>query len=130
MSRARTGVATIGGTAMARIGWGLLAAVLGIMLAGASVVVQRPGAMTVDDMRRRAPGSSNGYCSAGPPVGGWPFAFLYDSPGTSVLGKLGPEDDVRAWAFVADAAVYGGRSRPGARRRSGAATTRGRSRPV
>jgi hypothetical protein len=93
---------------MARIGWGLLAAVLGIMLAGASVVVQRPGAMTVDDMCRRAPGSSNGYCSAGPPVGGWPFAFLYDSPGTSVLGKLGPEDDVRAWAFVADAAVYGG----------------------
>jgi hypothetical protein len=108
MSRVRTGVAAIGGTGMARIGWGPLAAVLGVLLAGASVVVQRPGTTAVDSMCRRAPGSTNGYCSTGPPVGGWPFAFLYDRPGTSVLGKLGPEDDVRAWSFVADAAVYGG----------------------
>jgi hypothetical protein len=47
-----------------------------------------------------------GLCVRRLPVGGWPFAFLYDNPGTSVQGQLGLEDRFRAGWFLLDAAVF------------------------
>jgi hypothetical protein len=39
------------------------------------------------------------------PVGGWPFPFLRDAPYTSVVGKLGIEDEFHLRWFLADTAV-------------------------
>jgi hypothetical protein len=41
------------------------------------------------------------------PAGGWPFAFLYDSPCCSVIGSLGLEDTFKPGWFLLDAAVFG-----------------------
>ncbi len=48
-----------------------------------------------------------GYCYQQLPTGGWPFAFLYDSPGTSVRGRLGAEDVFKPGWFLLDAAIFG-----------------------
>ena len=39
-------------------------------------------------------------------VGGWPAPFLADDTGTSVVSKLGLEDDFRPGPFVADLAFW------------------------
>ena len=53
----------------------------------------------------------NGYCYADLPAGGYPFAWLYDSPATSVVGRLGAEDvltngGVRLAPLIADVVLY------------------------
>jgi hypothetical protein len=46
-------------------------------------------------------------CAEGVLQGGWPFAFLLDKPGISVMSALGlVEDRFEAWAFWADVAAY------------------------
>jgi hypothetical protein len=46
------------------------------------------------------PDNPAGLCIDGAAAGGWPLAFLYDDPGTSVQGKLGFEDDFRMGPFL------------------------------
>jgi hypothetical protein len=41
------------------------------------------------------------------PAGGWPYAYLYDSPCCSVIGSLGLEDTFKPAWFLADTAIYG-----------------------
>ena len=46
-------------------------------------------------------------CAEGVLQGGWPFAYLLDKPGISVMGALGLiEDRFRPWAFWANVATY------------------------
>jgi hypothetical protein len=101
-----TAAGTVG--AVARIGrWIpalLLCVVAALCLAMASVFVQR----STPSACERTPDPSLGECYERTlPAGGWPFAFLYDNVGTSVLGKLGPEDDFRPWRFLADTTLFG-----------------------
>src|SRR5690242_20270307 len=81
---------------VSRIERGLIALVVGaglaVDLAAGSVVVQRPVWMVVGNMCEPTRENPSGYCVRQLPAGGWPLAFLYDSPGTSVLGRLGAED--------------------------------------
>lgn len=39
-------------------------------------------------------------------TGGWPAAWIADSPDTSVLNQIGIEDDIRPGAFVANLAFW------------------------
>jgi len=81
-------------------------AVLAFCLAAGSVVVHRPVLMAVGNMCDPSADNPGGLCYQRLPAGGWPFAFLYDDPGTSVLGTLGPEDDFRPGWFLVDAAIF------------------------
>jgi hypothetical protein len=49
----------------------------------------------------------DGLCYQRLPTAGWPFPYLYDSPDTSVLGKLGLEDEFKPRWFLVDAAIFG-----------------------
>jgi hypothetical protein len=113
---------------VSRIGRGLAALVAGaglaVVLAGWSVVIHRPVRMVVGNMCEPTGDNPHGYCFRQLPAGGWPFAFLYDSPGTSVVGKLGAEDTFESGWFLLDTAVFGALQAGGAlalglRRRSG-----------
>ncbi len=84
-----------------------VSAVLAVGLAAGSVMVHRTVQITVGNMCPVTPDNPGGLCVDGLPVGGWPFAFLYDDPGTSVRGSLGFEDDFRVGCFLLDAAVLG-----------------------
>jgi hypothetical protein len=96
---------------VSRIERGLIALVVGaglaIDLAAGSVVVHRPVRMVVGNMCEPTRENPSGYCFRQLPAGGWPLAFLYDSPGTSVLGRLGAEDTFRPGRFLVDTAVFG-----------------------
>jgi hypothetical protein len=85
----------------------LFAVVLCFGLAAGSVVVHRPVTMVLGNACEPAPDNPNGYCYGPRPAGGWPFAFLYDDPGTSVRDSLGVEDDLMPAWFLADAATFG-----------------------
>jgi hypothetical protein len=84
-----------------------VSAILAIGLAAGSVTVHRAVQMTVGNMCPVTPDNPAGLCVDGLPAGGWPFAFLYDNPGTSVRGNLGVEDDFRMGWFLLNAAVLG-----------------------
>jgi hypothetical protein len=95
-----------------RIGPRLSALVVGaglaFVLAAGSVVIHRPQRMVVGNMCETTSDNPHGYCYRRLPTGGWPFAFLFDSPGTSVVGQLGlMEDDFKPWRFLLDMAVFG-----------------------
>lgn len=47
-----------------------------------------------------------GWCYESLKQAGYPFAYLRDSGVNSAVGSFGPEDEFRAWAFVADWAIY------------------------
>jgi hypothetical protein len=47
-----------------------------------------------------------GPCNEALPAGGFPLAYLYDVPGISVQGTLGPEDTFAGGPFLADFAFY------------------------
>jgi lysylphosphatidylglycerol synthetase-like protein (DUF2156 family) len=47
-----------------------------------------------------------GPCNEALPAGGFPLAYLYDVPGISVQGMLGPEDRFSGGPFLADFAVH------------------------
>jgi hypothetical protein len=80
-------------------------AALAFGLAAATVAVRRPALMVAAPWCMPGARGPSGTCDRPLPVGGWPFPFLYDSPGTSVVGSLGPEDDLRPGWYLADAAV-------------------------
>ncbi|OLB67347.1 MAG: hypothetical protein AUI10_00365 [Actinobacteria bacterium 13_2_20CM_2_72_6] len=63
--------------------------------------------MIVGNVCEPSADNPEGLCYAWLPAGGWPFAFLYDDPGTSVRGQLGLEDDFRPGWFLVDAAIFG-----------------------
>jgi hypothetical protein len=63
--------------------------------------------MVVGNMCEPTGDNPRGYCFRRLPAGGWPFAFLYDNPGTSVRGRLGAEDSFRPGWFLIDAVVFG-----------------------
>lgn len=73
-----------------------------------------------------------GYCFQQLPAGGWPFAFLFDNPTTSVRGQLGVEDTFKPGWFLFDMAVFGALAAAGAvvfgirRRRSSESPAHGR----
>jgi hypothetical protein len=75
-------------------------------LAATSVSFHRHVPVVVGNMCPPTAGSPSEFCYRDRLIGGWPFAFLYDNPGTSVLGALGPEDDFRPAWFLADTAVF------------------------
>jgi hypothetical protein len=72
-----------------------------------TLAVRESAVQVVGNMCTPVPKNPNGYCYEPLPIAGWPFPFLYDSPGTSVLGQLGLEDDFRPQWFLADAAILG-----------------------
>jgi hypothetical protein len=82
-------------------------AALAFGLAAGSVAVHRPVLTVVGNMCEPTGDNPSGFCYRGLPAGGWPFAFLYDSPATSVLDQLGLEDDFKAGWFLIDAAIFG-----------------------
>jgi hypothetical protein len=75
-------------------------------LAAGSVVIHRPVPTAVGNMCDPAGDNPSGLCFERLPAGGWPFSFVYDDPGTSIVGRLGPEDDVRPGRFLLDAAIF------------------------
>jgi hypothetical protein len=85
----------------------LASAALTIGLAAGSVMVHRPVRRAVGSLCAPAGDDPSGMCFQRLPAGGWPFSFLYDNPGTSVLGQLGPEDDFKPGWFLLDAAIFG-----------------------
>ena len=97
-----TRVATI--AVVLRLVWWFATLVAGVLLAfvlaAASVTIHRG---IPQDVGRCGDGRP---CLAQLPAAGWPFAFLYDNPGTSVVGSLGPEDDFQPRWYLADAAVF------------------------
>jgi hypothetical protein len=96
---------------VSRIDRGLAALAVGaglaFGLAAGSVAVHRPVRMAVGNMCEPTRDNPSGYCFRQLPAGGWPVAFIYDSPGTSVLGVLGMEDDFKPGPFLIDTAVFG-----------------------
>lgn len=91
-------------------------------LAGGSAFAQRLVRMEVGNACTPTRENPDGLCFRRLPVGGWPFPYLYDRTGTSIVGSLGFEDDFRLRPFLVDAAVFG--AAPAA----GAAVLRGRRR--
>jgi len=85
----------------------VVVAVLACGSAGGTLAVQRSVVRVVGDACPPAPDNPDGLCYEPLPTAGWPFPFLYDSPGTSVRGQLGVEDDFRPRWFLADAAILG-----------------------
>jgi hypothetical protein len=85
----------------------LLTVALCFSLAAGSVVIHRQVTMEGGNLCERTTDNPNGFCYGPEPVGGWPFAFLYDDQATSVIGQLGPEDDFRPGWFLADMATFG-----------------------
>jgi hypothetical protein len=85
-----------------------VSAVLGFGLAAGSVVIHRQVPMVVGNMCGPTRDNPYGPCYERLPIGGWPFAFLYDNPATSVVGRLTfVDDDFRPGWFLADAAIFG-----------------------
>jgi hypothetical protein len=83
----------------------VIIATLAFGLAVGSVAIHRQVRMAIiADCDAPSP---SGQCFARRPVGGWPFAFLYDSQGESVVDELGPEDHFKPLWFLVDAAIFG-----------------------
>jgi ABC-type cobalamin transport system permease subunit len=96
---------------VSRIDRGLAALVVGaglaFSLAAGSVVVRRPVQTVVGNVCEPTRDNPSGLCFQPLPAAGWPFAFYYDDPGTSVRGHLGVEDNFEPGWFLIDAAVFG-----------------------
>ncbi len=83
----------------------------GLVAGAALAFVLAAGSVTVHRQVHIAPLSS---CDARPmeicrgllTAGGWPFPFLYDNLGTSVVGELGVEDDIKPGWFLVDMAIF------------------------
>src|SRR5262245_24744796 len=82
-------------------------AALAFGLAAGSVVIHRRVLMDVGNVCEPARDNPSGLCFARLPAGGWPFAFLYDDPSTSVWGRLGVEDEFDPGWFLIDVAIFG-----------------------
>jgi hypothetical protein len=86
----------------------VVGAALAVVLAAGSVAVHRSERMVVGNMCETTRDNPFGYCYQQLPIGGWPLAFLFDDPTTSVRGQLGlVEDDFRPGWFLLDMAVFG-----------------------
>jgi hypothetical protein len=85
---------------VARTDWRLVAVLVGVYLAFfltmESAQVQRLVPIPVGDGQVRQL-----------PAGGWPIAYLYDSPCCSVIGSLGLEDRFEPGRFAVDEAAFG-----------------------
>jgi hypothetical protein len=82
-------------------------AILTFGVTAGTVAIQRRVLMAAPVDCEATRDSPSGSCYLRLPVGGWPFAFLYDNPGTSIRGQLGLEDDFEPGWFLADAAIFG-----------------------
>lgn len=83
-----------------------VALLLAAALALSSVFVQRTGPEQVQQGNLCGPRLSD-PCYEPQLKGGFPFPYLFDSPGVSVAGKLSFfEDSFNPWAFIVDAALY------------------------
>jgi hypothetical protein len=69
-------------------------------------VIHRRVPMSVGNLCEPTRDNPYGNCYERLPVGGWPFAFVRDDPGTSVVGSLGPEDTIEPGWFLVDAAIF------------------------
>jgi hypothetical protein len=85
----------------------IVGAALAFVLAAGSVVLHRPVRMVVGNMCETTSDNPLGYCFQQLPAGGWPFAFLFDNPATSVRGQLGAEDVFKPGWFLLDMAIFG-----------------------
>ena len=79
-----------------------------ILLAAGSAALQRHGPdQAIFCALGRSVDGYDIYCPRPVLNAGWPAPYLFDRPGISVEEKIGvPEDDFRAWPFVADVAFY------------------------
>jgi hypothetical protein len=84
----------------------LVGVALAFGLAAGSVVIQRDVMMAVGNLCGPTSDDPFGPCYAPRPVGGWPFAFVYDSTYTSVQDQLGVEDEFRPGWFLMDASIF------------------------
>ncbi len=79
-------------------------AVVAVALVLASARVERVGGQAVYN-DECALGFGREACLEDQEVAGLPLAFLIDSPGVSVIHKVGLEDRFVPWAFAANVAV-------------------------
>lgn len=77
--------------------------VLAFCLTAASAFYQRPSGEIVQVATECG---SPAACFASPLAGGFPLVYIVDSPSTSVLNQLGPEDDFRVLPFAFDLWIY------------------------
>jgi len=84
-----------------------LIAALAFGLAAWSVVFHRHTQSAVGNLCEQTTDNPHGTCFQNLPSGGWPFPYLHDAAGTSVIGKLGPEDRFEPVWFLVDAAAFG-----------------------
>ena len=86
-----------------------LAVVLGAALLTAfmTVLYTRPYKGIVGNLCSQTPENPYGYCYEMLPSGGFPFAFLWDNGGVSVVGRLSwIEDDFALAPFLANVSIY------------------------
>jgi hypothetical protein len=83
----------------------LLAVVAAVALTCGSFAYQRRGPELAVVGNLCGP-QMNELCYAPILKGGYPLAYIYDNPNTSVEGDLGVEDKLRPGAFVLDVLAY------------------------
>ena len=87
-----------------------LSAIAGLACAVGTAWYQRVGAAPPEWDQELCSFQPPRSCREGVLVGGWPFPYLVDRPGVSVVGKITiiGEDDFHPVPFAADAIVLGG----------------------
>src|SRR3989339_1168924 len=72
----------------------------------ASIKYERTHPTVTGNVCDASPNNPRGLCYEDLPAGGFPFSYLYDSGGVSVMGTLGIEDHFYIGWFIADIAFY------------------------
>jgi hypothetical protein len=86
------------------MGRNLLLIILGGIVLAAGTFFHQPKELTV--VGNVCGDSAAELCLEWLPTAGFPLAYLHDSPGTSIVGSVGPEDRFNFAAFVFDAAFF------------------------
>lgn len=85
----------------------VLLLVLSFFTAFWSVLYVRPYKGVVGNLCDRVDENPMGYCYEMLPSGGFPFTFMWDNGGVSVVGRLSfIEDEIQLLPFLANWAVY------------------------
>lgn len=67
---------------------------------------QRHHPVAVGNVCEKTTENPSGLCYEDLPSAGFPFSYVYDSNGSSVIGRLGPEDRFKGGYFVLDILFY------------------------
>ena len=86
---------------------GALFLISSLLLAYWSILYTRPFSGVVGNLCLKTDENPIGYCYEMLPKGGFPFAFMWDNGGASVVGRLSwIEDDFRVLPFLGNWAFY------------------------